>query len=149
MMASLAASVTVVTVEGDDEPSGLTVSAFTSVSADPPVVLICIDGRSTTLPFLLTRHGFTVNFLPEGTEDVAMLFATRGADRFGTVGWSPIEGAGPVLDDAYGHFVCRRTEALELGDHWVIFGHVIASDRRDDYVPPLVYHNRDFVRITE
>ena len=147
MMASLAASVTVVTVEDEDGPSGLTVSAFTSVSADPPVVLICIDGRSSTLPLLLTQHGFTVNFLPQGAEDVAMLFATRGSDRFGSVSWRSIEGAGPVLEDAYGHFVCRRSEALELGDHWVIFGHVVASARREDYVPPLVYHNRAFVQI--
>ena len=147
MMASLAASVTVVTVDGPDGPSGLTVSAFTSVSADPPIVLICIDSRASTLPLLLEGEGFTVNFLPRGAEDVAMLFATRDADRFGSVGWRSIALGGPVLDDAYGHFVCRRVEALELGDHWVIFGEVSSSDRDPDYVAPLVYHDRGFVEL--
>lgn len=149
MMASLAASVTVVTVDGEDGPSGLTVSAFTSVSADPPIVLICIDGRASTLPHLITQHGFTVNFLPRGAEDVAMLFATRGADRFGSVGWRRVDGGGPVLDAAYGHFVCRRVEAIELGDHWVIFGEVVDSERDEDYIEPLVYHDRRFVEIRE
>lgn len=147
MMASLAASVTIVTVEGPDEPSGLTVSAFTSVSAEPPIVLVCIDSRSSTLPVLLEAEGFTVNFLPKGAEDVAMLFATPGTDRFGAVGWRRIPDAGPVLEDAYGHFACRRVEALELGDHWVIFGEVVASDRREEYIEPLVYHDRRFVEI--
>lgn len=147
MMASLAASVTIVTVDGSEEPSGLTVSAFTSVSADPPIVLICIDNRASTLPLLLGGDGFTVNLLPKGTEEVAMLFATPGTDRFGAVGWRRIEGAGPVLEDAYGHFACRRIEAVELGDHWVIFGEVTSSDRTDEYVEPLVYHDRRFVEI--
>ncbi len=147
MMASLAASVTVVTVDGDDGPSGLTVSAFTSVSADPPIVLICIDGRASTLPLLIREKGFTVNFLPRGTEDVAMLFATRGADRFGSVGWRRVDVGGPVLDDAYGHFICRRVEAIELGDHWVIFGEVVAAERDEGHVEPLVYHDRRFVEL--
>lgn len=147
MMASLAASVTVVTVDGPEGPSGLTVSAFTSVSADPPIVLVCIDSRASTLPLLLEAEGFTVNFLPRGTEDIAMLFATRDTDRFGSVGWDTVDVGGPVLDDAYGHFVCRRVEAHELGDHWVIYGEVTASARDEEYIEPLVYHDRRFVEI--
>ena len=146
-MASLAASVTVVTVEGPEEPSGLTVSAFTSVSADPPIVLVCIDTRASTLPILLDADGFTVNFLPRGAEDVAMLFATRGTDRFGSVGWHSVDIGGPVLDDAYGHFVCRRIGEIELGDHWVIYGEVVASGRDEEYIEPLVYHARRFVEL--
>jgi 3-hydroxy-9,10-secoandrosta-1,3,5(10)-triene-9,17-dione monooxygenase reductase component len=149
MMASLAASVTIVTVDGADGPSGLTVSAFTSVSADPPIVLACIDSRAATLGVLHTAEGFTVNFLPRGAEDIAMLFATRDSDRFGTTEWHSVDVGGPVLEDAYGHFVCRTIERLEMGDHWVIFGEVVSADRDEEPVEPLVYHDRRFVEIAE
>ena len=75
MMANVAASVTVVTAPSDDGPVGITVSAFTSVSADPPIVLVCIDKVAGSLESLLGAEGFTVNFMPEGTEDTAMVFA--------------------------------------------------------------------------
>ena len=149
MMSSLAASVTIVTVDGADGPSGLTVSAFTSVSADPPIVLICIDSRAATLAVLRTAEGFTVNFLPRGAEDVAMLFATRDSDRFGTTTWHSVDVGGPVLEAAYGHFVCRTVERLEMGDHWVIFGEVVSAERDEEPVAPLVYHDRRFVEIAE
>lgn len=146
LMASVAQTVTVVTVETEEGPAGLTVSAFNSVSADPPIVLVCIDVKAATLPTFLSTSGFTVNLLPEGSGDLAMLFATHGADRFGRTEWRSVDGAGPILDAAFQHMVCRIVERVEMGDHWVIFGEVVDSGRSDDSANPLVFLKRGFAR---
>lgn len=147
LMANVAATVTVVTAQADEGPVGLTVSAFTSVSADPPIVLICIDKVAGSLEPMLAAEGFTVNFMPEGTEDTAMVFAMRGADKFGSVEWSDpeIPVAGPLLEEAFQAFECETVERSEMGDHWVIYGRVVAE--RGDAGVPLIYLNRDFARI--
>ena len=153
VMGRVAATVTVVTAMGaDGEPAGITVSAFTSVSADPPIVLFCIHDRAESLQVMLDAPGFTVNVLPEGSTDLAMLFATRGADKFGgTARHDPAYGgAGPVLDAAYAHFACRTIDRIEMGDHWVIFGAVESGALNDETVDPLVYLDRAFGRfVTE
>lgn len=145
VMQHVAASVTVVTAYGSDGPVGITVSAFTAVSADPPIILVCIDKGAASLDALLEADGFTVNFLPQGSADTAMLFATRDADKFGAVDWDPpeVEGAGPVLDDAFEVFECVTIERHEIGDHWVLYGQVVEAVVRSGV--PLVYLNRAFV----
>jgi flavin reductase (DIM6/NTAB) family NADH-FMN oxidoreductase RutF len=147
LMANVAATVTVVTSPSDDGPVGITVSAFTSVSADPPIVLVCIDKVAGSLEPLLGAEGFTVNFMPEGTEDTAIVFAMRGADKFGSVEWSdPVTtAAGPVLAEAFQVFECETVERTEMGDHWVIYGTVVAES--SEAAVPLIYFNRDFARI--
>jgi flavin reductase (DIM6/NTAB) family NADH-FMN oxidoreductase RutF len=147
LMANVAATVTVVTAPSDDGPVGITVSAFTSVSADPPIVLICIDKVAGSLAQMLGAPGFTVNFMPEGTEDTAMVFATRGADKFGAVVWSEPQDdvAGPVLAEAFQVLECKTVERTEVGDHWVIYGQVVGE--RGDAAVPLVYFNRNFAKL--
>lgn len=149
MMAKVATTITVVTAPGDAEPIGLTVSAFQSVSAEPPIVLVCIDKSVGSLDFFLHGKGFTVNFLPDGTQDLAMVFATKGTDRFGSTLWSTpaIEDAGPVLDDAYGHFACRTVGKIEMGDHWIFFGEVAEGGLTDARANPLIWHDRGFAHL--
>jgi flavin reductase (DIM6/NTAB) family NADH-FMN oxidoreductase RutF len=147
VMSRVAATVTVVTASGaEGEPVGITVSAFTSVSADPPIVLFCIHDRAESLGVMLDAPGFTVNVLPEGSSDLAMLFATRGADKFGHTARHAPEyvDAGPVLDAAFAHFACRTIDRVEMGDHWVVFGQVESGSIDDRTVEPLVYLDREF-----
>ncbi|MGI9666341.1 MAG: flavin reductase family protein [Acidimicrobiia bacterium] len=151
MMSAVAATTTVVTIPPNgvsDSPSGMTVSAFTSVSADPPVVLVCVDKRSASLEAFLATESYTVNFLPQGTGDLAMLFATSGADKFGDSNHTPPSSGvgGAVLDQAYGHFECNVVRSDEVGDHWVIYGEVIAGGRTDPDGEPLLYVHRGFAR---
>ncbi len=147
-MSAVAATVTVVTAYAGDEPVGLTVSAFSSVSVTPPIVLVCIDKVSISLDAILAADGFTVNFLDNASSDVAMTFATKGADRFDSVAWSvpTVDCAGPVLDVAYGAFECVTVSRVEMGDHWVLFGRVDAGGRTDEACSPLVYLARQYVR---
>jgi flavin reductase (DIM6/NTAB) family NADH-FMN oxidoreductase RutF len=148
MMSRVAATVTVVTAKTETGPIGITVSAFTSVSVDPPIVLVCIDKVAGSLPAYLAADGFTVNFLPESARDEAVLFATKDSDRFGAVGWREpsVEVAGPVLDVAYGAFECVTIDKAEMGDHWVLYGRVDAGDRTDQAGLPLLYLNRAYAR---
>ncbi len=148
MMSSVAQTVKVVTAATDDGPAGLTVSAFTSVSVEPPIVLVCIDKVVSTLDAMLASDGYTVSFLPEGTDNVAMVFASHGVDRFGAVAWHdpPAGVGGPVLDVAFGYFECRTIHRLDMGDHWVIFAEVVGGGRHDDEANPLVYLKRGFAR---
>ena len=145
VMANVAATVTVVTANTPDGPIGLTVSAFTSVSADPPIVLVCIDKIVGSLESLIAADGYTVNIMPQGASDIAMLFATQGADRFGSVEWkpAPTPAAGPILANAFQTLECETIERTEMGDHWVLYGKVITG-RASDGVP-LIYLNRGFV----
>jgi flavin reductase (DIM6/NTAB) family NADH-FMN oxidoreductase RutF len=151
MMSAVAASVTVVTAYADDEPIGITVSAFTSVSVDPPIVLVCIDKVAASLDAYLTADGFTVNFLPATAIQEAALFATKGLDRFDIVPWREpsVGGAGPVLEIAYGAFECETVERLEMGDHWVLFGRVDAGGRTDGLASPLLYFSRAYASVAE
>ena len=151
MMSRVAATVTIVTAPSEEGPVGITVSAFVSVSVDPPVVLVCIDKRAGSLGAFLQASGFTVNFMPEGSGDDAMVFATPGADKFGSVGNQPPAAGvgGPVLGSAFGHFECRTIQRTEMGDHWVIYGEVVAFDRADGDTLPLVWHDRGFVHIEQ
>jgi flavin reductase (DIM6/NTAB) family NADH-FMN oxidoreductase RutF len=147
LMANVAATVTVVTASADDGPIGITVSAFTSVSADPPIVLVCIDKVADSLAQFLGAPGFTVNFMPEGAEESTMVFATRGADKFGLVQWSEPNSAtaGPVLAEAFQALECETVERTEIGDHWVIYGRVAAEKGVTGI--PLIYFNRDFAKL--
>lgn len=151
VMARVATTVTVVTAPGEGGLVGLTVSAFTSVSADPPIVLVCIDKATGSLDAMLEAPGYTVNLLPEGEGDEAMLFATHAADKFGLSSWrnSSTPDAGAVLVSAFAHLECTTIDRAEVGDHWVIYGEVLALGFRDDQAAPLIWHDRGFARLAK
>ena len=149
VMSNFAACVTVVTGHTEGWHHGLTVSAFTSVSIDPPLVLICIDHSSQSIKALRAAQGFTVNMFREGTEQVALRFASKATDKFaGLVVEQPeYEGAGLCLPkESFASLECRTVEAIEAGDHTIFVGcvehaNLYASAR------PLLYWQRGFRRI--
>lgn len=147
IMANVASTVTVITANTPTGPVGLTVSAFTSVSADPPIVLVCIDKVIGSLESLLAANGYTVNFMPHDTADIAVLFATKGTDRFGSVAWEPAgtRAAGPVLVDAFQTLECETIQRTEMGDHWVLYGRVVTGRAASGI--PLIYLDRRFAEL--
>ena len=147
VMGNLAASVTVVTATHEGRHYGLTVSAFSSVSRTPPLVLICIDKSSTSLEPIRAAAGFTVNFLAEGKDEAAMVFASRSEDKFEHVAHRhpELDVAGPWLPEvAMAYFECSMETEVEAGDHWVFIGRV-HNGQRVDPAAPLVYCRRQFV----
>ena len=135
---SFAAGVTVVTTrDRDGRPSGLTASAFTSVSLDPPLVLICVDHAATAYPDFRVRGWFAVNVLRREQEALSRRFAASGGDKFHGVACHEGPHGLPLLDDALATLECRIVEAHEAGDHTIFIGRVEATEVRSGR--PLVY----------
>jgi 3-hydroxy-9,10-secoandrosta-1,3,5(10)-triene-9,17-dione monooxygenase reductase component len=147
IMSGFPTGVTIVTTFDDDgAPKGLTVSAFCPVSLDPPLILVCVDKRSTTLPVILGNQHFTVNFLAAGRDELARSFATPSPTKFDGVPWTrpSLDDAGPVLhEDSAAHVACRLHQAIEAGDHWILIGSV--EDGAIDHAEtPLLYGKRTY-----
>ena len=139
--------VTVVTAwDGSVTRRGLTINAFCSVSLDPPLVLICVDRGSETLPAIESSQRFAVNVLAEGHGELALDFASKGGDKFEGVGSHDDEShGGPMLEDHSCAFLsCRVVSTLEAGDHWIIVGEVESGKMWSDR-EPLVYMRGRFV----
>jgi flavin reductase (DIM6/NTAB) family NADH-FMN oxidoreductase RutF len=148
VLASFPAGVVVVTAMAPDgSPRGLTVSAFCSVSAEPPLVLVCVDKTSNTLPAIQHSGAFTVNILAGGREEVARNFASKRDNKFAAVAWRPWQDAapaGPILhEDVAAFLVCVVERVVEAGDHWVFIGEVVEVERADES-RLLLYHRRSF-----
>ncbi len=131
-VAAFPTGVTIVTARGSAGPAGLTTNAFTSLSLDPPLVLVCFDNASRTLPVVRESGRFAVNVLRRGQEDLAAVFASKRvqAEKFAEVTHTE-HGGVPVLDDALAWLVCSVTELLPGGDHTVGIGAVEALDSTD------------------
>lgn len=152
IMACFPTGVAVVTAhEAGDRPRGLTLSAFCPVSLDPPLVLVCIDRGSNTLPALQASGGFTVNFLAGGREHLAVLYASKAEEKFTGIAWSRPElpEGGPILhEDAAAYAVCVTRQCFEAGDHWVFIGEVRHGAVIEGRLP-LLYHRRAFIDLVE
>lgn len=132
-----AAGVTVVTTLSDGEPAGMTATAFTSVSLDPPIVLCCMNASSRTAAAVLASQSFAVNLLAADQEDLAARFASRADDKFAEVTWTPGPEGLPLLTGALASVACRVRSVTEAGTHRIVLGDVVASARADG--EPLVY----------
>src|SRR4051795_7408100 len=88
----------VTTLEADGTPRGLTTNAVTSVSADPPILLVCVDRNSRTLPALLHSKRFAVNFMRDDSAEISRTFASKADDKFDRVAWKPGLGGIPLLE---------------------------------------------------
>jgi len=138
VLGHFAAGVTVVTTVGSDgAPYGLTATAFTSVSLDPPLVLVCVDKRSESLPHIHASKAFAVNFLAADQEDLSRRFATTGGEKFEGLDLGRAASGAPILAAALGYVDCRVVNSIEAGDHFVFLGQVDAADVRA--ATPLLY----------
>ena len=147
ILTNFPSGVSVVTALGaDGSPYGLTVSAFCAVSVDPPLVLVCIDKTSATLPAIQASGGFTVNILAGDREELALKFAGKSPDKFVGLTWDEprVTAAGPILSqDSVGYAVCTTHNALEAGDHWIFVG-LVEDGLVDPDRLPLMYARRQF-----
>ena len=135
--------VAVVTATGPEGPAGLTTNAFSSLSLDPPLVLVCFDRESRTLPVVRSGGRFAVNVLRAGQEDLARLFAGKAPhpEKFEAVTHQVDHGV-PVLDDALAWLVCDLEALHPGGDHEIGIGRVTALGR--DEGEPLVFYDGAF-----
>lgn len=140
-MGNVAGGVVVATTQDDRGPHGTTVSAFTSLSIEPPMVLVALDVRSSLLDRLGVGSPLGVNVLAAHQDQVALRFATKGHDRFADVGWSSDHGA-PALDDRHAWIAGRVARLVEGGDHVVVLVDVVHAAAGEQ--APLTYWQRTF-----
>ncbi len=144
-MAEMPAGVAVITSwDADRRPVGTTVSAASSLSLEPAMLLVCLAGTSETYRALARRGEFIVNILADAEEELAGRLAVKGTDKFDGADWTPglhdlPELAGCVL--AAGCDVARMHPG---GDHGIVLGLVRKVEMAGDAVP-LVYHRRQLV----
>jgi flavin reductase len=147
-MARAATGVSVVTTAGPAGRFGITVSAVSSVSAEPPMVLACINRKSPAVKAVSENKRFAVNMLADRQASVARTFSGRpdlGAPYdFSTHDWRMGETGLPCLAGAAAHFECEVERAIDAGSHRIFIGRVVIAEA--GAIDPLVYAGRDFRR---
>jgi flavin reductase (DIM6/NTAB) family NADH-FMN oxidoreductase RutF len=146
-LGSFATGVTVVTcLTPDGSPAGLTVNSFTSVSLDPPLLLVCLAKPAASAVALIEATQFAVNVLQTGQQPASIRFATRDEDRFGTTPWACGEAGAPILKDSLGVFECERHAVYDGGDHHILVGQVTKASF-DTSLDPLLYFRGSYRRL--
>jgi flavin reductase (DIM6/NTAB) family NADH-FMN oxidoreductase RutF len=139
------AGVTIVSIKAGEETHGTTVSAFASVSPNPPLILICIDHRGRGHKLLEHEDAvFAVNILKQDQEDLSNRFAFSDEDRFAEGNWATAETGAPILEDAAAWLDCTIFNRHIAGTHTIYVGEVQACKVIDDNAEPLVYWNRGY-----
>ena len=136
-----ASGVTVVTARAGENVHGMTVSAFSSVSADPPLVLVCANRTSLTHGVIEEGGVFAVNILAEHQQSVSQLFASSEHEdsRLERVGWTEGKTGAPLIDEALASLECTVASAHQEGSHTIYIGQVEAV--RTTNAAPLLYHD--------
>ena len=140
-LARVPTPVTVVTSHIDRKPHGTTVSAFSSLSLEPPMILVSLDQNSDLLKIIQESGRFGVNVLASGQQALATSFARKGTDKFAGVAWYMDHDA-PRLAGKGQWLVCRVDQLVTAGDHVIIIGLVVHADTHS--FEPLLYRQRAF-----
>lgn len=139
VMGHFATGVTVITThDGNGKLFGLTANAVSSVSLEPPLLLVCVDRKSESHDAFGASKVFTVNILSNAQEVLSRKFAKSGADKFEGVGYKAGRTGAPILNDVLAHLECEVRHEFEAGDHTIVVGEPIelAMDQETD---PLLY----------
>lgn len=137
-----ATGIAVITAMSDgNEPVGMAVTSFTSVSLDPMLVAFCPDKGSTTWPRIEKTGHFCVNLLAHDQEAVCRAFASRGGDKFAGVDYRVSEHGVPVLDGALASIECEIHSVVEGGDHWIVLGRVLSLEASAERDPLLFFRS--------
>lgn len=144
---AFATGVAVITTrESDGTPRGFTANAFSSVSLDPPLLLICIAKSAHSCEVFSDAAHFAVNILSDAQKDISNLFATQRPDKFDVAGWhSGAPDMPPVLDGTLASFTCARHQLVDAGDHLILIGRVVEFERSEG--APLGYFRGNYFSI--
>ncbi len=133
----------------DSRCAGMTVSAFNSLSLEPPLVLVCLSKDATTAQLVRDSGVFGVSILGGDQAEVSDRFAGRiplvtHGERFEGVDTFELETGVPLISGAIGWLDCRVHAIHDGSTHWIVIGQVVATDSAADRVDPLLYFNRDY-----
>jgi flavin reductase len=149
---AFATGVTVVTTRGEEHAYGMTANAFSSVSLDPPLVLVCVISQSEGSEHIKRNGCFAVNVLAEAQEPISRYFASRdrprGRDAFAEVSHRIGASGSPILDGVIGYLDCRLHAEHDAGDHQIFIGEVLELGFEVEG-RPLLFHGGQYRLVTE
>ncbi len=137
-----ASGLTILTSASPDGPCGTTVSAVSSLSLEPPMMLVCLNRNSSIHDAVLARGAFGINILAADQAAIARQFARRDSDKFAGVAHRPSRHGVPLLDGTLASIACEIESTATGGTHTVLLGRVLEAVTRE--IEPLVYYRGGF-----
>lgn len=151
VMGHFVTGVTVVSAFDVGRPFGITVNALSSVSLDPPLVMVALDRRRFLTPIVRAEGRYAVNILSEDQQALSDCFAGApvqpGRDAFCGAAWHLGESGLPLIDGAIATLECTVVEAFSAGDHDLFIGRVDTLANERQHAMPLLYYRRRYLRI--
>jgi flavin reductase (DIM6/NTAB) family NADH-FMN oxidoreductase RutF len=147
VLGRFASGITVVTTrDAEGRDVGMTVSAFASVSLEPPMISVCIERRASMFHALCGAATFGVSILASDQEALSRRFSVmESSHRFDGIGYERGESGVVLLDEALAHIECRRVAQHAAGDHTIFIGEVERADARD--ARPLLYYRGGYAQL--
>ena len=144
-MSKAACTVNIVTTDGESGRAGLTVSAMSSVSADPASLLICVNAQSRSCSIISENKVFCVNVLNDSQASISDIFSSPKTvdEKFDSAQWRKETTGAPILDDALTYFDCRLQHSFQFGSHVIFVGEVVGIGVNESG-NPLIYANRAY-----
>jgi flavin reductase (DIM6/NTAB) family NADH-FMN oxidoreductase RutF len=141
--AQFATGITIATVMAPDGiPHGLTVSSFTSVSIDPPLILLCISYGCAPVHHFNQNSYFGINVLSDEQRNLSVIFSVKPEGRFDGVSWHTGAYGAPLIQGCLAHFECLTDRLIDAGDHRIVVGQVLRVESNPGQ--PLLYFNRSY-----
>lgn len=150
VMGHFATGVTIITtVSASGQMHGLTANAFTSVSLEPPLLLISVDKKAESYPCFEQSKVFTVNILSDSQEALSRKFAVTGtgSDKFTGVAFRAGGNGAPIILGAIAHIECRLYASYEGGDHTLFLGEILEAETREG--KPLLFYRGGYRGISD
>ncbi|HEX5015886.1 MAG TPA: flavin reductase family protein [Candidatus Limnocylindrales bacterium] len=151
VMGHFVTGITVVTTLQGGRPRGITVNALTSVSLDPPLVVVALDRRRFITPSVHETGRYAVNVLSEDQQALSDCFAGAAVepsrDDFCGASWTPGPTGLPLLDGAIATLECTVTETFQAGDHELFVARVDSLGNAEPHPMPLLYYRRQYLKI--
>ena len=151
-MGRFAAGVSIVTMASGDEVNAMTATAVSSVSLEPPLVLVCIDRDNHSNKVISEGGAFAINILTEEQRELSDAFARPGAgkaDALATIGTHQELSGSPIIDGCLAYLDCQVFASHSAGDHTIFIGKVLKAEVSDAKKQPLLYWNGSYARISE
>ncbi|HEY9085034.1 MAG TPA: flavin reductase family protein [Candidatus Tyrphobacter sp.] len=142
-MRRTAASVAVITAAHEGRIHGMTATAMTSVSVEPPTLLVVVNRTTRTHPFIRKSGRFAVNVLAMGQEEIARRFAAGVENQFEGIAYDLHAAEVPIIAGSVAAFVCIATDAFDVATHTIFIGEVEEAQHTD--LPPLLYYDGRFI----
>lgn len=146
-----ASGVTIVTAEHDGELYGITVSAFSSISLDPPIIMVSINNSSTVAGPIIESEHFAVHILSTDQQEISDRFARSGssAEKYDGLSTRPGPSGAPTFPGTLALFDCVLAQTLVVGTHTLMFGRVVHVEAKENTGEPLLYYHRAYRRLSE